>query len=608
MSGLTAIIQHDDAPMALGEVLDCINPLQSFVCHEHRTDNSLLAVTYPRNVPAAASRSHVDGRYQCLLAGDVVHSGLMPWREIIRSVVDGEGDWTLLQGLQGTFLLVIYDTTGRKLWVITDSFGIQPIYFNKTSEGVVLSTAISTFLRLPYTKPEIDKRWIQEHLFFNYTVGKRTMLKGIRRLPAGVIYNFDAVSGQHETKSYVQLISSQLVERNQSSEIEDAVSLFSSVVPNWFPSDGRVTFGLSGGLDSRAVLAALPESICHGMKTFTYGIPGSTEIVEARVIAEAMGTDHQEIFLEENFLRKLPGYLYDTVYLSDGQQIINRSNLPFVYGSLGSVQDPVSAIVTGVSGDHLFRDHISAWGNVPYLISDDVAAMHRLGRQRLNREFYSDLFVADFSDVEQFLEATLDRLESEYGKFGDEEAYFRYLMYVAGPRYFGGQAAIANCYSTFRTPYWDRKLVQFAMDIKLGTVGLSKLLPRKDKYLETILQASVVARNKKLVKVPYLNLPINVFTKRSRTSYHFHRVARRARSVLYQRKRVKEENWPLWYQTILASEIRDLLGHDSRIKEYVTENFIDQQISDNNIHWLGKLITLEISLRLAENGWRREMM
>jgi hypothetical protein len=234
----------------------------------------------------------------------------------------------------------------------------------------------------------------------------------------------------------------------------------------------------------------------------------------------------------------------------------------------------------------------------------DVADMHRTGRRRLNQAFYEPMFRASFADFEESIESALDQLESQYGNFGDAEAYYRYLMYVAGPRYFGGQAAIANQFSTFRTPYWDRRLVQFAMDIELGTVGLSRRAARKDQFLETIIQASVITQHAGLSTVPYMYLPISVFTK-SKGEYQLRRIARKASSTMMQRRLVEEENWPEWYRSVLWTEISSLLGQNCRVRHYIRDEFIDKQLRTINIHWLGKLLTVEIALRLADNGWRR---
>ena len=83
------------------------------------------------------------------------------------------------------------------------------------------------------------------------------------------------------------------------------------------------------------------------------------------------------MLLDDTFLNQLPELARDTVFLSGGLQNVNRSHLLYTYSNLRHEGEPYSVIMTGVSGDHIFRDHIQGWGNVPHIMSADAAAQHR---------------------------------------------------------------------------------------------------------------------------------------------------------------------------------------------------------------------------------------
>ncbi|NIO43854.1 MAG: hypothetical protein GTO41_29125, partial [Burkholderiales bacterium] len=68
-------------------------------------------------------------------------------------------------------------------------------------------------------------------------------------------------------------------------------------------------------------------------------------------------------------------------------------------------------------------------------------------RTDIDATFYTRIFGNRFEEFRSRIDRVLDDLEQEYGEFQDPEAYLSYLMYEAGPRYFGGQAAIANTFS-----------------------------------------------------------------------------------------------------------------------------------------------------------------
>ena len=606
MSGLTAIVKTDGVIAREQALLAALNPLGNFNTKVWQSPSGFLATSYPPEAPSSHKRFYQDDNCIGMFAGDVVNAELLDWRDIGRSLEDDTKLSTILRALKGSFALVVYDLNKQVLWTATDAFGFQSLYFHVRENAFSISTSLGSLLQGADSGNKWADSWVYQYLFFNYPVGEGSLLEDVQRVPAGTLGKFDTKTGRLDWTRYAEHISCSQKTITGQSAIEKAIAVFDSTVPCWFDTDGRVAFGLSGGLDSRAVLASLPKSVLSRIETFTYGIPGSTEVTEARYISSELGLRHNEVLLDDEFVQELPRLMLDTVFLSDAQQVVNRSNLAYVYGALGEDGGPCSTIVTGVSGDHLFRDHISAWGNVPYLISADMGKMFRNGRERIDREFYSGMFGAQFEEFESQIEVSLDTLTESYGEFTDPEAYYRFLMYVAGPNYFGGQAAIANSYSTFRTPYWDRELVQLGMDVDLGTVGFSRGLSKKDKYREAALQASVVARNPSFRDIPYLNLPIDVFARGDQLRFQLHRVSRKVKSIVFNKKRILEENWPLWYQTVLSGEVERLLGKDSVIKEYVSTDFIKQQIAETNIHWLGKLLTAEIALRLVDNGWNRK--
>lgn len=605
MSSLTALIRRDGIFPSEKAVLEVINPLGTARTVSRQSATAMLATSFPGSAPANDKRIFEDRNIVGIFAGDIVNPDALNWPDISRNLHDDSVLASLLVRLKGSFVIAIYDLRKQVLRVATDSFGFAPVYFQVGEESATFSTSIGTFSRLANGKCRHSEDWVYQYLFFNYPSGDVSPVENVNRVPAGTLGTFSMQSGDLRWTRYVEPVSRSREVISDEDAIDQAAPLFASVVPDWFDTSGRIAFGLSGGLDSRAVLASLPKSVLSQVETFTYGIPGATELVESGQIAESLGLQHHEILLDDEFVRKLPDFMHDTVFLSDGLQVINRCNLVHVYKTLGSGESACSTIVTGVSGDHLFRDHISAWGNVPYLISADAAAMFREGRKRLNADRYTAMLGDRFSDFEQRIEHALDLLVQAYGETTDPEAYFRYLIYVAAPKYFGGQAAIANSFATFRTPYWDRELIQFSMDIELGTVGLSNQLSSKDKYREAALQASVVAQNPSFRSIPYLHLPIEVFAKRNPVRFQAHRLNRKIKSLVFGWTRKEEEDWPLWYRTALKDEIGRLLGNDSFIREYVTDGFIKRQIEETNIHWLGKMVTAEIVLRLVDNGWQR---
>jgi hypothetical protein len=260
----------------------------------------------------------------------------------------------------------------------------------------------------------------------------------------------------------------------------------------------------------------------------------------------------------------------NTVFLSDGMQNINRSHLLYTYRKMDHGGEPFSALMTVVSRDHIFRDHIRGMGNAPHIFSAEAAALHRNGRSRVDATFDASILGSRQAAFNDRIERSLDFLEQECGALRRPETFLSYLMFEAGPRYFGGQSAIANTFSTFRTPYWD---------------------------------PAIVAGNDTVSTLPYKNLPIGVYAGGNKLNYQAHRLLRTLRSTLRHQTFVFSEDWQNWYRTAMKSEIHRLLGDDSRVRSFVSSKFIDKAKTEVDIHWLGKLLTIEHTLRFIERDW-----
>ncbi len=72
-------------------------------------------------------------------------------------------------------------------------------------------------------------------------------------------------------------------------------------------SDVPVGGYLSGGIDSAAIIAMMSKETDKKVSTFTVGFKEVSELVEAKVMAEHVGTDHHEITVSfDDYLKELP--------------------------------------------------------------------------------------------------------------------------------------------------------------------------------------------------------------------------------------------------------------------------------------------------------------
>ncbi len=125
---------------------------------------------------------------------------------------------------------------------------------------------------------------------------------------------------------------------------------FSKSVARRLADDNRHGLALSGGMDSRAILAAIGDKAAQ-IPAFTFGTRGCDEIRIARTIAQKLGMKHHIIELNPD---KLLPYFKDVVYLTDGMDYVGVSYLPLAYGEY---RKHIDVLLHGLEGDVLLGEY-----------------------------------------------------------------------------------------------------------------------------------------------------------------------------------------------------------------------------------------------------------
>src|SRR5262249_14439609 len=95
--------------------------------------------------------------------------------------------------------------------------------------------------------------------------------------------------------------------------------VFSKVAPRYEASTQKLGVSLTGGLDSRMILAAAPPAP-KSLPTYTFGgmYRACADVKTSRKVARACGLDHRVLLVDEKFLDAFPDLAARSVYYSDG--------------------------------------------------------------------------------------------------------------------------------------------------------------------------------------------------------------------------------------------------------------------------------------------------
>ena len=604
MPGLIAILDKTKRRGDLEKWLWTIDYLSYCETKIVESGNASLAISWLKNDLFCNDRYFEDDRFICMLSGDLIGFQNIPWVEVTQNIA--EVKYSNLSNLKGIFAICIYDKKENNIYAISDRRSQYPLFYSVIDSGIIFSTTISTFCQ-NNLKAQFNPEWLYEFMYFNYPVGQTTVIKNVLRIPRASVLKYNLNTGHHLIHEYSQPFkrADKLIEGKEA--IQKARSVFEDRIPKYLPLNTKIGLSLTGGLDTRTVLAYIMELGKNKIETYTYGIPGCYDLRMASSIASNLGIKHHQISFDNASISKLKNLIYETVYLSGGLERATRSTLSYVYRTLTNNGNDFPIVLTGIAGDHLFRDHIKSLGNIPSLISTDMAATIQNGTPSINKTFFKRVFGRNIESFEECIRDCLGRMEKAYGPIGHPEPYMSFLIYEVSPKYFAGELGLASNYTTLRSPYWDDDIISLAYEISLGTLGFSESLSQKDKYLEVVLQANLIKTNKDLSRLLIGRVPLTAFSVNNKLLYNLFRILWRSPNKIVHyiknNQAIPLENWQNWVKFPLGPEIDQILSGDSLISGYIIPDFIDESKIMGNEHWLGKLVTAEILLRLIENGW-----
>lgn len=560
-----------------------------------------FASTHRRIQPCDGPRAYEDTRWVCLFAGDLIGHDNVPFAEIL-GAFDTES-FSKLAEFSGVFAIVAYDKHTRKLYGVSDRRAQKSIFYSTCHAACIVATNLPVFTRLS-SPARFNEAWLWQSLFFNFPVDSSTFLVDVQRLPPATILIFEEHTGRISFKNYSEPFSVRQPIQRGSEGLQLASEVFARRIPLHFSGTSEVACALTGGWDGRTMLALAPERAL--VTTYTYGGADCADRTSAKHTAETVGFAHREISFSESFVSELPRHAMETVYLSGGTQGVLRSTLKYAYTTLTEDGRKFPLAISGISLGTQFRGHAT----VPSIVSPAIAALFRAMPCELQVDYWRGKIVGQFDDFTELLRNNLRQLESRFGPFVDPGHHLAYALYEISPKYFGGELSIADHYTTVRVPAWDNELVDLSFSIEQGMLSFSQFLRghKRGSRKEMVLQSYLLREfAPDIYDIPVGNArPSAVLSGNS--NYMLYRVMRAAKRRIsarsVSRRTAPLENWDDWFFSRHPAFLSSLLCSDEcQVKEYVSTDFIEGVIERRDLHYLGKLLTMEIILRLIGSRW-----
>jgi asparagine synthase (glutamine-hydrolysing) len=198
--------------------------------------------------------------------------------------------WADSGRLEGVFSAVHLDHRAGRVEVVLDAMGLDPVYIARRGSGLLLSNSVEVLARLlGLASP--DPLGVSSFLGLGWAAADRVLLADVRALEGGARHMIRR--GQMVSDRAFGPASIPRAKRSAISVSELGRHL-TSLTRNAVHDIDRVGCALTAGRDSR-VVAALLAAAGEEALFFTGGLPGDTDVVIARELAERMGVRHEVV-------------------------------------------------------------------------------------------------------------------------------------------------------------------------------------------------------------------------------------------------------------------------------------------------------------------------
>ena len=246
-----------------------------------------------------------DGRFVVTLNGEIYNYrdlacelGLDP--EALRSRSDTEvllHAWmrwgaSCLERLVGQWALAVYDRRIENLTLARDRFGEKPLFYSRDERRTVFASSLEALLEGPAIHRRLDPCALAEYLTLRYVVSPRTVLESVNKLEGGHLLELGADGTMVKRAWYRQRFHAGAAPRGETCAARFGELLERSCA-RCLTSDRPVGLLLSDGIDSNALLAALPRPQ-PPVTCFTFRLRGGA-CTEVPAAIDAQGLERVDV-------------------------------------------------------------------------------------------------------------------------------------------------------------------------------------------------------------------------------------------------------------------------------------------------------------------------
>jgi len=428
---------------------------------------------------------------------------------------------------------------------------------------------------------QLDPQGLGEFMSCGCVLQNRSLFQGISLMPGGSAWVFSPGQSVRKETYFRKEAWEEQPLLNGRDYFEKLRETWARILPRYFDGPERAALSLTGGVDSRMILACAP---CRPgtLPCYTFGgmYRDCADVTISRRAAEICGQPHETISLTRDFFSEFPALVEKSVYLTDGTLDPTGAADLFV-NRIARRKAPVR--VTGLNGGEILRslvmfkpDNRRPWESVTSQLKEHIRAAA----------------------------ATYDR-ELQGNRLS-------FIAFKQAPWYLFARLAIERSQLTIRTPYFDNDLVALSFQAPQEMRGIEPAL-RLIAEGNPALKDLGTDRASQLLSIPGITFArhqMQEFTFKAEYAYDYGMPQWLARmdhlfAAFHFEKlflgRHKFYHFRVWYRDELSRYVRDiLLGSRARGRSYLDGVDLEHLVvahtagRANHTTEIHKLLTLEL--------------
>jgi len=261
-------------------------------------------------------------------------------------------DPSFIQNLNGMFHGLIADRARGVVTLFNDRYNMHRLCYHQANGTIYFGCEAKAILAARPDLRTADARSLGEFVSLSCVLEDRTIFKGIQVLPAASAWEFKNAELSNKLTYFDPRQWEDQTPLPAESLYEELRSVVISALPKYFAGSEQMGIAMTGGLDTRVILASHPPAP-GSLPSYTFGGPfrESRDVSVGRKIAGICQQPHQVIEVGNGFLADFPNLAERTVAITEGTADISRADL---YLSQ-RVRQIAPAKIVGTYGSEILR-------------------------------------------------------------------------------------------------------------------------------------------------------------------------------------------------------------------------------------------------------------